>query len=126
LFFEFKYDRAIPSEKNAPRPQKAGKVFADIFRLALAKPKSDSKRYLVYVTDGEMATYLMNTQNRLSDFFNLEPNDQLVVDSKYVEGHCETFVKTAGNNINPCTIVCKLKKKTDAEIWMRIYEIKSL
>jgi hypothetical protein len=126
IFFEFKYDRAIPSEKNAPRPQKAGKIFADIFRLALIKSSASNKRYFVYVTDGEMATYFMNTPNRLSDFFNLNLEEHLVVDSKYVNNHCETFVKRAGDYVAPCKIVCKLSDKTIEDMWIRIYEIMPL
>lgn len=121
MYFEFKYDRVGPCEKNAPRPQKAGKVFADIFRLALIS--SDSKRYFVYITDGEMAAYFMNTQNRLSDFFNLRLNDHLMVNSDYVENHCDTFVKSSGNNVESCKIKCTLGKKVREDIWVRIYEI---
>lgn len=126
IFFEFKYDRAIPSEKNAPRPQKAGKIFADIFRLASIKSTASNKRYFVYVTDSEMATYFMNTPNRLSDFFNLTLKGHLVVDSKYVNNHCETFVKSAGVNVAPCELICKLSKKANDDIWIRIYEIMPL
>ena len=126
IFFEFKYDRAIPSERNAPRPQKAGKIFADIFRLALIKSNASNKRYFVYVTDGEMATYFMNTPNRLSDFFNLNLKEHLVVNSKYVNNHCETFVNSAGGNVAPCKLVCKLSEKANDDIWIRIYEIMPL
>ena len=125
IFFEFKYDRAIPSEKNAPRPQKAGKIFADIFRLALIK-SANNKRYFVYVTDGEMATYFMNTNNRLSDFFNLDLKEHLAVDGKYINNHCETFVKSAGVNVTPCELECKLSEKAIEDFWIRIYEIMPL
>ena len=64
---EFKYDRTIPSEKNAPRTQKAGKIFNDLRRLAML----DAKGVFVYLTDREMGTYLSNPANGLSDFFLL-------------------------------------------------------
>lgn len=123
LFFEFKFDRKIPSEKNAPRPQKAGKIFADIMRLALVKPNSNSQRYLVYVTDWEMASYFMNENNRLDDFFNLLPEEKLIIDKKFVTMHCETFVKTVGSTIVTSEIKCRLSKKFEQNIWLRIYQV---
>ena len=111
------------AEKNAPRPQKAGKVFADIFRLALAKSDSGNQNHLVYITDREMATYLLSTQNRLTDFFNLQPNKHLTIGEKYILGHCDTFIRNAGKNIVPCELICRLSKKAKGEIWIRIYEI---
>lgn len=68
----------------------------------------------------------MNTPNRLSDFFNLNLEEHLVVDSKYVNNHCETFVKSAGDYVAPCKIVCKLNDKTIEDMWIRIYEIMPL
>jgi hypothetical protein len=66
---EFKYDRSIPSGKNAPRTQKAGKVFHDLFRLGQIAP--GMRRLFVYVTAREMATYFANPKNRLREFFTL-------------------------------------------------------
>ncbi|NMX21939.1 hypothetical protein C5S30_05815 [ANME-1 cluster archaeon GoMg4] len=34
ITLEFKYDRQIPSGKHSPRPQKAGKLFNDIYKLS--------------------------------------------------------------------------------------------
>ncbi|HJV45277.1 MAG TPA: hypothetical protein VJ824_06075, partial [Bacillota bacterium] len=48
LVSEFKYDREIPSGKNAPRPHKAGKVFADIYRLFQFDTDSNTVKWLVY------------------------------------------------------------------------------
>jgi hypothetical protein len=123
FFFEFKFDRTIPSEKNAPKPQKAGKIFADLVRLALLKPNSDGQCHLVYVTDEEMASYFMNKKNRLDDFFNLLPEETLVIDNKYITTHCETFAKTVENDIIPFEIKCRLSKKLKQEIWLRVYGV---
>jgi hypothetical protein len=57
LAIELKFDREIPSGRNTPRTQKAGRVFADIFRLALFVPHNNVHRYFVYVTDREISTY---------------------------------------------------------------------
>lgn len=124
MFFEFKYYRKDSQNDNSPRTQKAGKVFADIFRLASIEPNSEVKRYLIFVTDEEMAKYLLNNKNGLIDFFNLKPaDDPLPIDIDRVKCRCKTFIKSAGNNINPSNIACKLDKKTKGNKWIKIYEI---
>uniref|UniRef100_A0A7C5Z2W5 Restriction endonuclease n=1 Tax=candidate division CPR3 bacterium TaxID=2268181 RepID=A0A7C5Z2W5_UNCC3 len=125
LVFEFKFDREIPSSKNPPKTQKAGKVFADIFLLVLFKPDNKNVRsYFVYVTDKEMATYFQNPSNQLDNFFNLMPGDILKIDRKYIEKHPRIFVKSVGSNIVDCEVLCYLRKEFPSEIWVRIYEIK--
>jgi len=126
LAFEFKFDRTIPSGKNAPRPQKAGKIFADLMRLSLFSSQEDVNRYFVYVTDMEMAQYLQNATNQLCDFFNLMPEQMLRVDKAYIDKHSETFVKSAGSNINSCEVTCRLSVKVAKEGWLRIYEVNPL
>lgn len=121
LFFEFKFDRAIPSEKNAPKPQKAGKIFADIMRLASLNSSPRSQRYLVYVTDKEMASYFMNEKNQLDDFFNLLPGEKMTIDKQYFDKHCETFAKNVGDGRSE--IMCRLSKKFKEDFWLRVYEV---
>jgi hypothetical protein len=126
LVFEFKFDREIPSGKNPPKTQKAGKVFADIFRLALFESNNENiQRYFVYVTDKEMAIYFQNPSNHLDDFFDLTIGDTLRIDRRYIEeNHPNAFVKSVGSHIGNCEVVCHLRKEFTPKIWLRIYEIK--
>lgn len=124
LVFELKFDRGIPSGRNPPETQKAGKVFADIFRLALFRLNKYIRCYFVYVTDRKMATYFQNQSNQLDDFFNLMPTKVLRIDRKYIDKHSNTFIKSVGNNVTNCEIVCHLSRNFSSEISMRIYEIK--
>jgi len=125
MAFEFKFDRQIPSKKNLPKPQKAGNVFSDIFRLALIEPNNENiQRYFIYVTDREMAIYFQNPSNQLDDFFHLEKGKILKLDRVYIEKHADTFVKSAGKHIVDCEVMGYLKAKCAQEIWLRIYEIK--
>ena len=55
VIIEFKYDRAIPSGKNAPRPQKAGRHFNDMSRLLDFSTSLPAIRLFIYLTDSEMA-----------------------------------------------------------------------
>jgi len=123
LVLEFKFDRAIPSGKNAPRPQKAGKVFADIMRLALFSSSNNDQRYLIYVTDREMADYFQNESNQLNDFFNLNLQNTLRIDDSYIQRHCKTFVDSIGEPMIPCKIICRLSEEFKTGESLRVYEI---
>ena len=125
LVFEFKYDREMPSGHNSPRPMKAGKLFADLVRLAKYKEKyNESKCYFVYVTDFEMADYLSKDSNRLDDFFNLSENKTLKIDEVYVKNHSDTFVNQAMTygqfEIN---VSCVKFSNLNKNFFVRIYEI---
>lgn len=122
MAFEFKFDRSIPSGRNLPRPRKAGKVFADIFRLADFNAGNGVQLFFVYVTDNEMAAYLRNPSNQLADFFNMTPGQRLVINRQYIEKHSKTFVDAAGNIID-CEVICRLNKEFDSSFWLRVYEI---
>jgi hypothetical protein len=122
LVFEFKYDRGIPSGKNSPRTQKAGKVFADLFRLALFKAENAIERYFIYVTDNEMVSYFNNSENKLYEFFNLPLEKQLAIDERYIKNHAKTFVKSVGNNIVECSVLCR-SKVDDYAFSSRILEV---
>jgi hypothetical protein len=124
LVFELNFDREIPSGRNLPRTQRAGKVFADIFRLALFEPDNiNLRRYFIYVTDKEMATYFQNPSNQLNDFFNQMPGEILKIDRNYTEKHPNSFIKAIGNDIIDCKVVCCLNRDFESEIWVRVYEI---
>jgi len=125
LVFEFKFDRGIPSGNTSPRTQQAGKIFADIFRLALFELNDNVQRYFVYVTDNEMATYFQNLSNQLNDFFNLTFGNILKIDKQYIEKLPNTFTESLGNNVIDCEIVCRLNKELESKFWVRIYEIKT-
>ena len=81
LAIEFKYDRQIPSKKNMPRTQKAGAIFNDLRRLTMLAARGDTRCLIVYLTDKEMAVYLSNPENGLSDFLGLRPGQALKIGS---------------------------------------------
>src|SRR5437899_2686070 len=54
---EFKYDRLIPSGAAIPRPQNAGELFKDIWRLMQFAPVTEANRILVFCTDAIMIKY---------------------------------------------------------------------
>ncbi|NDB63685.1 MAG: hypothetical protein EB170_07460 [Nitrosopumilaceae archaeon] len=121
--FEFKYDRSIPSERNIPKTMKAGKLFADIFRLSLYKQAyPEAKCFFIYVTDREMAVYFRNDDNNLVDFFDKTNENTLTIDENYIKKHPNTFVKNAGGIITTkIRLVTKIDFKSNN--YLRIYEI---
>ena len=125
LVFEFKYDRKIPSGKNSPHPQKAGHLFADIFRqFRYKKEHQKSKCFLIYVTSLAQANYLSKERNRLDDFFNLPTGQTLQINSDYVKNHVDTFVNAASTyGIHECKVLSYLNMDLENSHYVRIFEI---
>lgn len=123
MVVEFKYDRSIPSGNNTPRTQKAGKVFADLFRLAQFDDGASLSKYFIYVTDVEMATYFLNCPNNLDTFFQLPPGKTLTIDRPYIENHASTFTKSIGCPLTDCSVTSVIRDDFGSDAWLRIYQI---
>lgn len=122
LVLEFKYDRQIPSGKNSPRPQKAGKLFNDMFRLTKFNTDTDALRWFVYLTDTEMASYFRNRQNGLTDFFELPVGQELTINDQYINARSETFQKAIGGSFS-ARLRCVCSEALPSEHYLRIFEI---
>ena len=122
LVIEFKYDRKIPSGKNVPRPQKAGKIFYDIYRLIQFDINPNEEKWFIYLTDDEMANYLKNQRNLLDDFFELQIGKTLTVDKDYFLSKSMTFQNSVGHSF--CTgLLCIWRDSLPAGHELRIYKI---
>jgi hypothetical protein len=95
---EFKYDRDIPSGKNSPRTQKAGKIFQDLYRLG--QFNTTAHRVFVYLASDEMTSHFMSKRNRLSEFFSLAPGRSLRIDDAFLAGRAKSFVSMLGATPN--------------------------
>lgn len=120
LAVEFKYDRKIPSDKNAPRTQKAGKIFHDLYRLG--RIPSNMQRLLIYVAGAEMTAYFKNPSNGLVDFFGLPKGNSMLIDSAFLAERSATFVKSAGEvpNIKAVTLYSRSLSKNHE---LRVFEV---
>ena len=120
LAVEFKYDRKIPSDKNAPRTQKAGKIFHDLYRLG--RIPSNMQRLLIYVAGAEMTAYFKNPSNGLVDFFGLPKGNSMLIDSAFLAERSATFVKSAGEvpNIKAVTLYSRSLPKNHE---LRVFEV---
>jgi hypothetical protein len=124
LVMECKYDRKIPSGKNSPKPQKAGKIFNDLFRLASFTNEKNIAKWFIYLTDDEMTKYFNNTDNRLYDFFNLAQGKMLMIDSDYLNNKSQTFNKAINTNgIDKIYIRSILNNDLPNEHKIKIFEI---
>ena len=122
LLFEFKYDRAIPSKRNMPRPMKAGLLFNDILRLKNFE-SNNTDFYFIYITDNEMFSYLSNPRNNLDEFFNLAEGTYMDINEKFVAAHCNTFINSIKSEIQDCRIKAEISKRLPKNNYLRIYKI---
>ena len=121
--FEFKYDRPIPSEKNAPSTQKAGSVFKDLFRLARVDKETATQRYFIYLTTKEMADYFRNPANRLSSFFELPESQSYALAPNFVLGQAATFRNVLGDWPIACQLTGAFRRNLSRMHYLRIYQI---
>ena len=90
---EFKYHKSLRTGGPRPRPLQAGTILSDIGRLHRYRAADD--KYLVYVTDQEMARYMRSPRNGLVDLFEV-PNGKVRITPRLMAEKCPTFVKYAG------------------------------
>lgn len=120
---EFKYHRRAPGKNSsAPRPMKAGSFFKDLMRLARFRASETSSRLLIYVTDGEMASYLSNPRNRLHDVFNLACENQIDIEASYLDGYPETLLRTCGEVV-PHKLTCVFSEPLPNDHHLRVYSV---
>ena len=125
IAFEFKYDRDIPSGKNQPKTQKAGKVFNDLYRLHLVNANVGATCYFVYVTTTEMAVYFANPNNGHKALFELPPGKSIEIKSNYFSGKPLTFRKNIGGEFE-ARIKGVLSRSLAANHSLRIYEVEAV
>ena len=100
IVVEFKYHRQIPSKESLPKPQLAGELFKDLFRLAQFKTQNADKklmRLFVYVTDPKMDQYLSDKDNNLVEFYNLQLGTSLKIDNKWCSNKRDSFINACGD-----------------------------
>jgi len=122
VIIEFKYDRVIPSGKNAPRPKKAGKHFNDMARLLSFATSLPAIRLFVYLTDSEMASYLRNPSNGLTEYFEMIPKSTIEIDEGFFKSKSRTFQASSGGFIK-ASIHCDWASKLPKNHELRIYNI---
>lgn len=109
MIVEFKYHRA--KFASQPKPQLAGGLYCDLFRLAFAQAKTKARAYLIYVTDAGMAEYLSKVKHRSHDLFLLEPGASCSIGPESSVGRRKTFLKALSEfHGYPATVRCLYRR----------------
>lgn len=126
MVFEFKYDRRAEGASNSPRTQKAGKVLADLARLAMYHPLADWERYLIYLTDREMLGYWRNEANGLNRLFDLAVGETMNLDANFVGERASSISKAVEGRVLNCAV--QLAFSADAGdpsgVWTRAFFVR--
>ena len=121
---EFKYDRKIPSGKNSPKPQKAGKLFHDLYRLLVIDGHDPIRKIFVYLTSEEMAKYMRKSKNGLNDFFSLKQGEELEIKVDFFTNKAPTLQKAASPLFN-AKLVSLWNQSLPKDHELRVYEVHS-
>lgn len=120
---EFKYDRANPGGSNQNRTQRAAAIFLDVFRLAKVPAGLAARRYMVYVTDSEMAAYLRNPANKLTAFFDGRAGSKLSLDPSWSATFAQTFRTRVEPHACSCATVATYSADFANGVCVRVYEV---
>ena len=91
---EFKYHRSIPSNRNRPLTMSAGALIADFSKL---RDFQNIRRFVAYLTDGEMFRYFNNPKNGLN--WILAKSEQEISEGNLP--NTKTLRESAGNWDSP-------------------------
>lgn len=100
---ELKYDRAIPSGKNQATSMKAGGILNDILRLAHFSTTTYVERFLIYLSDGEMLSYLRNPENGFTELFGKVEGPSLAINATFFIRKAKSVTKMIKVPLVECT-----------------------
>jgi hypothetical protein len=116
-----KYDRRTPSGKNQPRSNKAGALLNDFFRLGALD--ENVERRVIYLTDGEMASYFRNPHNGLVGLFDLAQSAQFAIDGSLLAPLAKSVKDKIKVPIFPCYAVGDFARSLSRQHELRVYEV---
>ena len=118
IALEFKFHKERPNSA-IPRPENAGQLFSDFFRLKRFKSSKDMSCFCVYVTSGSMQKYFATRNDVLEKWYHAGGEIPLKEDD-FVRMP-KTFVKYAGE-ITPC-LVKNMKKNIGRKHHLMVTQI---
>jgi hypothetical protein len=124
LIVELKYDRRLPSGNHMNTPQRAGKLFNDLYRLNAFNTEDNATRLLIYLTDDEMAGYLKRRQG-IGDFYKLNVGEFLVVDNSLVKDMPNQFKKAIPGELNLSVRCLWVNTSLPKQHELRVFEVQS-
>lgn len=122
LYIEFKFHRG--SMSTSPKPQKAGTLFKDFSRLS-AIESENSRSFVIYLTDDEMAKYFDTHKKVYSDFWNQKAGRSFNYDDVFIKNTSATFIKTS-EVLHKAKIDVVFDSLIGAEHHLRVFEINKI
>jgi len=122
--WELKYDRKIPSGHNQPKPNKAGALMNDVFRLGAFGIGDAIERLLMYLTDEEMKSYLSKPRNGFDVLFGLGPGGSFRIDRKFLGARAPSVMDKVPCPVVACDAVARFNMSLPCEHELRVYEIR--
>ncbi|HEX6751356.1 MAG TPA: hypothetical protein VF092_28955 [Longimicrobium sp.] len=124
ILVEFKFHRM--KQAVQPKPQLAGGLYRDLFRLAFAQAKTGAKAFLVYITDRGMADYLEQPKHGCSEIFLLAEESSVDIGSRSLHGKSKTFSHALDGFLYPATVRCAYRREFSNGQQLIIFSIKHL
>ena len=119
IAFEFKYDKQGKGALN--RPERAGSIFRDIFRLA-SLPRHES--YFIYITDTTMKKYFTNSRNKYGNFFDPPKGPyHFHVSKAFIAARPRSFKNELKGNFHKCELEMSFRKELSNKLSLRIFKI---
>lgn len=116
---EFKYHRKSPnSNSDTPHAENAGELLADFAKL---RDSPNVRRFVVYLTDGEMFRYFNNPNNGLSRL--LAPMEQEISDRSLPR--TKTLRRHAGDWRAPARTRMKCMWDVGSNHWLVVWQVLS-
>jgi hypothetical protein len=120
---EFKYDRGNPGGTNQNRTQRAASVMGYLFRLAKIPSDLATRRYFVYITDGEMARYFKNPANRLNALCDLAGPTALALQTKTWIDFPTAFRSRVDPHMCDCQVRAVFSAELPQSVTIRAFEV---
>ena len=82
-------------------------------------------RIFIYLTDDEMANYMQNQNNNLSEFFKLQKEQKFIIDATFFNNKSITFQNSVGSIFDANLLTLFSRKITD-DHYLKILRIDPL
>jgi hypothetical protein len=120
---EFKFDRGNPGGTNQNRTQRAAAVLNDIFRLARVPSNIAARKFFIYVTDIEMASYFSNPVNRLCEFYGVCGDIRFALGQSLLNGAPKTLAGGIERLLIDCQVAGIFSMELARKHAIRVFEV---
>lgn len=121
LAAEFKYHREVFS--TLPKPQLAGGIFSDLFRLGIAHLRLKCQCYFIYLTDPAMNGYLKNPKYGCATVFSLPVGSRIPLGIGTLQGKPVTFRRIVNGYTNSIEVEAVFRTELANSRQLHVYSV---